>query len=603
MKMRYNKWRLTAVILLFLSALAFSAPACGENRQMTYTEWKDRILNLQRIMFNHHQKGIGLGDCPVYTAPSKKALRFANNRQAVDTNKEIYEAGKTEDGWLLVRYDPGNGKIRTGYIPPEKVSKFKSGSSLKGKFDCIPVIAADRIEVTDDPITGKNIFATLSRNDSFLLLAKYTYHGNWWYIECTVDGKTARGFIDREESFFYPGEDIADSMYQASVNLENLGMPSFSPLNTRQMGKIEVNGEKQTRKSVYREAGEASGKLTAVYPGRTYPYYAVKTDSKGSKWYYIFVEEDTLWGWVSAKTATATASENPAEYKYVNENGEYFVYTLDQDGGAVLKGYGVQDLANTPETIRIPAMLDGWPLRSIGRCAFDRSEYDYDGEKAKQLVLPEGLTMLEELALYDIFGIQEVFLPATLADSKDEFTERGITAVFHVADGNPRYAAYNGFLIDKLEDALIYAAPSSTAYPLPEVKGFKALSLHYYSPEQIVFPKTAEYIDSYACYDNIDTISVMIPGNVETIADNAFYAMIAEEITLQNGIRCIGAHAFYDTEIMKLNIPESVEWLGFEFCNEWVKVSGHPAEGCYWETEEEYYKRMKKEAEEGLSQP
>lgn len=304
---------LSVMILTLLSAM-FLFPAGAEDRQMTYTEWKDRVLNLQRFTFSHHKNGIGLGDCPVYTAPSKKALRFANNRQAVDTNKELYEAGKTEDGWLLVRYDTGNGRIRTGYIPPEKVSKFKSGFSLRGKFDAVPVVAADVIEVTDDPITGKNIFATFTEGESFTLLAKYTYHGNWWYIECTVDGKTARGFIDREASDFYPGGDVADSTDRGPVNIGNIGAPSVSPAGAKQIGEIVINGKAgETRKNVHKGANLNSDNLTVVYPARTYPYYDIKTGSNGSKWYYVFVEEDTMWGWVAGELVTPVNSAAPAE--------------------------------------------------------------------------------------------------------------------------------------------------------------------------------------------------------------------------------------------------------------------------------------------------
>lgn len=584
----------TVMILMFLCTIVvFSAYSEG-SRPMTYAQWKDRVLNLQRIMFIQHKKGIGLGDCPVYTAPSRQALRFANNRQAVDTEKELYEAGKTEDGWLLVRYDPGNGKIRTGYIPPDKVSGFKSSFSLTVKFDYIPVIAANEIEVTDDPITGKNIFVTITEGESFILLAKYTYNGNWWYIECTIDGKTARGFVDRDVASFYPGNDVADNLSQEPVSLNNIGFPSVSPMNSKQIGEIVINGkEGDTRKNAHKDADADSDKLTVVYPARIYPYYAMRSDSEGNKWFYIFVEEDTIWGWVNGNLVTSVSNATPVEYRYVNENGECFIYTIDQDGGAVLKAYGVLDSEDTPETVSIPSILEGYPLRSIGRFAFNCDEAYFDAAAVKQLVLPEGLISLEPYAMNEARGFTDVFLPTSLINIQiqDAFATEGCTAVFHVADGNPRYAAHDGFLIDKQENALMYAAPSSSDYPLPEVKVFKTLSLHYYQPEQIVFPESTEYIDSFTCYDNTETVSVIIPGSVKTIADEAFYAMITEEFILQEGIGHIGAFAFYDTEITELKIPGSIEWLGYNFCYKDVKLDGQPAKDCRWETEEEYKTR------------
>ena len=291
---------LTVLVLTLLATAAYA-----EGGKITYTEWKDQLLSLQAFTFKQHKNGIGLGDCPVYTAPSKKALRLANNRQAVDTDQELYEAGKTEDGWLLVRYD--NGKyIRTGYIPADKVKTFKSDFSLRGKFGNVSAAAAGPIQVTDDPIKGKNIFATIGEGEHFTILAKYTYKNvNWWYIECTTEGKTARGFIDRSTSALAPGADVEDYENQMPVTLETLGTPSISPMNTAQAGEIIVNGNKgDERKNVRSDADANSKQLTVVYPARTYPYYAEKTGTNGSTWYYIFVEEDTKWGWVAGNLVT-----------------------------------------------------------------------------------------------------------------------------------------------------------------------------------------------------------------------------------------------------------------------------------------------------------
>ena len=301
---KFSGWLvLTALVLLCASLLP--AAVCAENGETAYTEWKDQLLGVRRFTFQRHKNGIGLGDCPVYTAPSKDSLRFANNRQAVDTTKDIYEAGKTEEGWLLVRYEPVSGTTRVGYIPPDSLGEFKSKMSARG-FGNVSAVAADAIHVTDNPIqAGGNVFATLNAGDSFSILAKYTYHGNWWYIECTAEGKRARGFIDRDKSFFYPGNDVPDNRNQDPVSMKTLGTPSVSPINTQQAGEIVINGSKNDeRKMVHRDADMNSQQLTVVYPTRHYPCYGTKAGKDGRNWYYVFVEEDTVWGWVAAEIAT-----------------------------------------------------------------------------------------------------------------------------------------------------------------------------------------------------------------------------------------------------------------------------------------------------------
>lgn len=292
-------------VLLILSV--FASCAAAESAKLTFTAWKDRLLSVQSFKFQRHKEGLKLGltsDVPVYTAPSMDALRLANGHAACDTNMELYEAGYTDDGWLLVRYDPGNGKIRTGYIPPKYCRKngFRSSMSQKG-FDSLSAVAAGTIAVTDNPKDGGSAFAELADGDSFRILAKYTYGVNWWYIELTVDGKTARGFISRDTSSFYPGEDVED--HQTLVNMETIGTPSVSPLGTAQECTILINGNKgDERKKVHRDADPNSGWVSVVYPTNTYPCYGSKVGTTGKTWYYVFIESDSMFGWISGAYCT-----------------------------------------------------------------------------------------------------------------------------------------------------------------------------------------------------------------------------------------------------------------------------------------------------------
>lgn len=282
-----------------------------------------------------------------------------------------------------------------------------------------------------------------------------------------------------------------------------------------------------------------------------------------------------------------------ADTLFESDSGEYFEYTVDEHG-ATLLSYSVVDPDATPEFVRIPAELNGYALYSIGSNAFNcgilkNRIAPYDEQLAYMLILPEGLIKLDSYALNGS-GFQSILLPSTLSEIEDDLSD--VKAIIEVAEGNPRYASENGFLIDMQESALLYAGPSSSNCSLPIVKTFSKFSLQNYQPEIIKFPESAVYIDSYTCYDNTETKSVIIPGNVRTIADNAFYAMEADEFILSSGIRSIGAYAFYNTEISELSIPESVEWLGFEFCQDEVDLTGYPALNCHWETEEEFEERM-----------
>lgn len=296
---------LTVLALMILSAAILSSAVyaeTAENGEAAARAWKDRLLTLQRFTFQRHKDGIDRGTCPVYTAPYEDALRLGNNGLECDTNKDIYEAGYTEEGWLLVRFESSSGKTRVGYIPPRFLKQFKSSLSER-KFSRIPAIAGDTIPVADNPVKAGETITELAAGDSFVLLAKYTYHGNWWYIECTAGGITTRGFIDRENSAICPGGSDA-GILSAPVTLQDLGTPGISPLGTEQAGEIAVNGSAgDERKLVHADPDPEGRWVSVVYPTRHYPYYGTR-EAKDAVWYYVFVEEDSAWGWVRSTFCT-----------------------------------------------------------------------------------------------------------------------------------------------------------------------------------------------------------------------------------------------------------------------------------------------------------
>ena len=265
----------------------------------------NQLRNVPDFKFKNHENGIGYGNCPVYTAPSEYAFRCADGKASCYTDAYMSEAGFDISGWLLVRYETNNGGTRVGYIPPKYVRGFKSVMSGCQHFEYIPVIAADTIRVTDNPLLQGSAFATLDQGETFYILAKYTYYGNWWYIECTVDGQMARGFIDRGTSSFYLGDDYSATAYQLPVNQQSLGNPTVSPLGTTQIGDVLVGyGSTGSRKIVRERPDPNSCQVTVVYPGQRYPCYASQQGTTGKTWYYIWVESDSAWAWISSTYVT-----------------------------------------------------------------------------------------------------------------------------------------------------------------------------------------------------------------------------------------------------------------------------------------------------------
>lgn len=310
------------MVAMMFSMLPVSFAGTSTTSVRTYpsggSDVAERLRNAPEFKFWNHHNGIWYGTCPVYTAPSEDAFRCANGKAACDTNYYMSEAGYVA-GWLLVRYETNNGGVRVGYIPPRYIRGFKS-EMQDPQFEYIPVTAAEQIAVTDNPMLPGSSFAVLDAGEEFYVLGKYTYYGDWWYIECTVDGQLARGFIDRSSSSMYLGEnqDVAvasnsDPAFAAqAVTVTTLGNPTVSPLGTEQIGEVKIGyGKNGDRKMVRRKADAQADVVSAVYPGKSYPCYAIQIGATGKDWYYIWVEEDSAWGWVSS--GFSTFSENAAD--------------------------------------------------------------------------------------------------------------------------------------------------------------------------------------------------------------------------------------------------------------------------------------------------
>jgi len=320
---RFGFFAAVVLCLSILASVAFAGTSVGGGNGNTYTgdsALMDRLRKAPEFKFWIHHSGIGYGNCPVYTAPSEDSFRCANGKASCSTNEEIGEAGFVS-GWLLVRYETNNGGVRVGYIPPKYVRGFQSEMSSP-KFDYIPATASGDIIVTDNPLMQGSSYAMLYSGEPFFVLGKYTYYGDWWYIECVVDGQIARGFIDRESSYFslgnngglVTGNTAEYSSYGSQttagqsttvISGSTLGNPSVSLLGTSQMGDVTIGyGTTGDRKIVRQDADPDSSQVAVVYPGSSYPCYGSKQGSTGKLWYYIWVDENSAWGWVSSGYAT-----------------------------------------------------------------------------------------------------------------------------------------------------------------------------------------------------------------------------------------------------------------------------------------------------------
>ncbi len=291
-----------------------------------------------------------------------------------------------------------------------------------------------------------------------------------------------------------------------------------------------------------------------------------------------------------------------------NSRGEHFCFEIENEH-AVLTCYWMEAGKPQPPVVEVPAVLGGMPLSVIGDAAFDNVDgiegpsgiqTPYEGKQVECIVIPEGVTTLLEGAFYCASDVRRIELPTTLAEIQTGLTFRQVEAEIDFPDGNPFYRVENGFLIDTRADALLYCWPATGELPLPRVRRVEDHALENYSVRQTVleFPDSVEYIGRFNAYDCGDIETIIVPGSVRELADNAFQANSAQEIILNEGLEKIGYWTFADTEITSITFPSTVTWIGFEPFGWW-----EPEEltvlnpDAVWETEDEYFQRCYDEEE------
>ena len=145
---------------------------------------------------------------PVYTAPSDSSYRANNGKATVSTNGPVYALG-LDGGWMLMLYEANHaGQYRIGYIDYSKIKGKKPDLGVLG-WDGSIVTVETATTLTDDPALTGNTLTTLPAGTTVKYLTTMYNSGAWDYVETTIDGLTARGFVP-SGVLSITGEDITE---------------------------------------------------------------------------------------------------------------------------------------------------------------------------------------------------------------------------------------------------------------------------------------------------------------------------------------------------------------------------------------------------------
>lgn len=130
----------------------------------------------------------------VYSAPSAYAYRANNGKALVNTSGAVYALGY-DSGWMLMLYEANYaGQYRVGYIDTAKI-KGQLPSLNQLSWERTEAQVLSNVNLTDDPaLTGRSM-TSLNAGSRVTYLTTMFNSTGWDYVETTINGQTARGFI------------------------------------------------------------------------------------------------------------------------------------------------------------------------------------------------------------------------------------------------------------------------------------------------------------------------------------------------------------------------------------------------------------------------
>ena len=226
-------------------------------------------------------------------------------------------------------------------------------------------------------------------------------------------------------------------------------------------------------------------------------------------------------------------------------------------------------------TVTIPASVEynseDYKVTKILSSAF------YNADGVTEVILPEGLKVIEYLAFLDCDNLGDIAIPSTVTKIEPAaFKQNKKMANITVHADNPNYCDVDGVLFSKDKKALLCypCARTEDLYNIPE--GVEAITMSAFHEatnlEAVVFPEGLTSIGAGAFRECPLLETLTFPSTLVYIDEDAFYACPKiTDVYLQNtAVETIGHSAFAScTDLTNLVLPESLTYIddhAFYYC-------------------------------------
>lgn len=242
-----------------------------------------------------------------------------------------------------------------------------------------------------------------------------------------------------------------------------------------------------------------------------------------------------------------TGTLNETDFKYIREN---------------LTALEVLDLSGTSMTV--------FPNRGL---AF----YNGDNTTLKEVILPEGLTSIEEAAFANCTALEKLNVPSTVNTLGRWILENTKVTSFTIPQR-----------VTEIPASCFYGSAITTINIPPSVKTIGNWAFQNAKLTEVVIPSSVTSIGKWAFGCNNDNpalqsviieaniteipvccfylqtklTSLSLPEGITAIGDDAFCGCKISSLTLPSSLKTIGARAFSNNGITQLTIPNKVESIG-----------------------------------------
>lgn len=258
--------------------------------------------------------------------------------------------------------------------------------------------------------------------------------------------------------------------------------------------------------------------------------------------------------------------------------GTKFTYAQVSSGKIEITGYLNLD---NEEEVQVPAMIDGKTVVGIGKGGFsyqyaikkltlpDTLQYIEEdafkyADSLENILIPDGVTRIGAGAFQFCHVLKQVRIPASVKEiGRGCFFDCTSLETIRVEATNAFFEDEDGVLFEKGKKALVaFPAGKRGPYTMPEeVEILRELSFSFAKPKELILSDSLRTIEPYAFYDS-NIIRLELPLGMMEVGTRAFQDSYIREFVLPEGVETISEYAFFNASVREIHLPTSLKSIG-----------------------------------------